>query len=139
MVKGRLKSMGKVNINERIRARNVRLNKVSAEKINGLPKDGIVEISQKTKAEIIHSASDSLSIKANTKITIVPESLFTIEIEHIIDNKLVTKLSDKEVTDNIKELLIPIAPEISFIVSFLTKKMLETHIILPPKLDIKIE
>ena len=46
-------------------------------------------------------------------------------------------MSDKDVEENIKELLSPLGAEVSYIVASITRKMIGVHLILPPHLKIE--
>lgn len=131
--------MTRRNVWEKIKSRKITLYDIEAKKIDIISEQDILDISLETIVEIVNSDSETISIKADTKVYFVPESLFSINIGHLVEYKLIDKLDDKEVESNIDKLIAPIASEVSFIISFLTQKMIGTHIILPPKLDIKIK
>ncbi|NLY66259.1 MAG: hypothetical protein GX069_01730 [Tissierellia bacterium] len=124
---------------ERIKSRKIILYNIEAKKIDKNFDQDSSDISLETIVEIVNSDSETLSIKADTKVSFIPESLFSINIGHFVEYKLINKLDDKEIEDNINELMAPIAVEVSYLISFLTQKMIGTHIILPPKLNIKIK
>jgi len=128
--------MSSRDVLKKLSARKFFLNKVSANRLDIEPKNETVNISEETHFEIIENNSEYLSLRVITKIFIEPEALFVIELEHIIEYKLQEKITNKEIDDNIEELLFPLASEISYITSFMTQKLIGTHIVLPPKLNI---
>lgn len=95
------------------------------------------EVNLISRYEIIENNEKFLSIKVNSTLDIEPKILLDTELEHIIEYQLNEKIDKKEIDDNINELLRPIGPETSFIISFLSEKMINNYLILPPKIEIK--
>ena len=65
--------------------------------------------------------------------------MFYIEIEHVIECLLKESISDEQINDNINLLISPLGSEISFLVSILTKEMINSRVILPPVIEVKEE
>ena len=103
---------------ERIKSRKIILYNIEAKKIDKNFDQDSSDISLETIVEIVNSDSETLSIKADTKVSFIPESLFSINIGHFVEYKLINKLDDKEIEDNINELMAPIAVEVSYLISF---------------------
>ena len=128
--------MSNKNVLKKINSRRFFLNKISANRLAIEPKDETIDISEETYFEIIENNNEYLSLRVITKIFIEPEALFSIEMEHIINYRLLGKMVNEEIDDNIEELLFPLASEISYITSSVTQKLIGTHIVLPPTLNI---
>ncbi|HHZ01978.1 MAG TPA: hypothetical protein GX396_03410 [Tissierellia bacterium] len=126
------------DIKDIVKSRRYYLNKIEAKRIDKKP-DEAIKMSQQTEYEIIENKDGKLSIKLNTKIFMEPESLFSIKTEHIIEYMLEEPISNEEVEKNIDILLNPLGGELSYIISTISKEMINTRIILPPKLEFKEE
>lgn len=123
------------NIINNIKRRKYYLNMIHAKKIDEKPEYDSAKVLQKTEYEILENKDDKLSMKISTKIFMEPEAFFSIEMEHIIEYILKYPISNTEVEKAIDILVKPLGSEISFLVSSITKEMLNTRVILPPKLD----
>lgn len=128
--------MSNKNVLEKIISRRFFLNKITANRLPIEPKDKTIDISEETYFDVIDNNSEYLSLRVITKIFIEPKALFSIEMEHIIEYRLLEKITNDEIDNNIEELLFPLASEISYITSSITQKLIGTHIVLPPKLNI---
>ncbi|NLY17797.1 MAG: hypothetical protein GX045_02310 [Clostridiaceae bacterium] len=124
-------------IKNKIKTSKFYVNKVTAEKINKGHSDEPLSINQEAVCTILENSNDYLSIKVNNKISFKPEALFSVEIEHIMEFKLKDKMTDKEIKDNINEIVIPLGGVSSYIVSSITKEMIGSHLILPPTIEIR--
>lgn len=131
--------MKKVNIIDKTNGRRFYLNKIEARKIDKEPEQDIVDITQETEYEIIENNEKTLSIELKTKTFIEPEALFCIEMEHVIEYILKDTISEKDVRENINALLSPLGNEISFLISVLTREMINTRVILPPSIVLNEE
>lgn len=127
------------SIANNIRRRVYYLNKIEANKINKKPEDDSVKIKQYADYEILENKEEMVAIKLITKFSIEPEALFSIELEHIIEYFLKSPISNDEIDRDINLLLKPLASEVSFIFSVITKDMLNSRIVLPPILNLKDE
>ena len=87
----------------------------------------------------MENKEEMVAIKLITKFSIEPEALFSIELEHIIEYFLKSPISNDEIDRDIDFLLKPLASEVSFIFSVITKDMLNSRIVLPPILNLKDE
>lgn len=130
--------MDKKLILDKVKAMRIYLNSIKGE---NLEKDSDpekeLEVNLISNYEIIENNENLLSIKVNSILDIDPKILLDIELEHIIEYQLNEKIDKKEIDDNINELLRPIGPEASFIISFLSEKMINNYLILPPTIEIK--
>lgn len=124
------------DILKKVKIKRFFLNKIKGNRLDIKPEDETIDISEETNFEIIENNNEYLYLKVTTKIFIEPEALFSIEMEHIIEYRILEKITNEEIDDNIEELLFPLASEVSYIISFMTEKLIGTHIVLPPTLNI---
>lgn len=129
--------MGNKSIPENIKASRFYLNEIVANKIKKDPDKKKYNIVQEVNYEILKNEKDNLTIKVTTETFVDPNELFHIKLEHIADFMLKKEMSDKDVEENIKELLSPLGAEVSYIVASITRKMIGVHLILPPHLKIE--
>ena len=125
------------SISENIKSSRFYLNKIVANRIKEEPVKKRYNILQKVYYEILKKEKDNITIKVITETFVEPDELFHIKLEHIVDYMLKKEMSDIEVKENINKLLSPLGPEVSYIVSSITKKMLGVHLVLPPHLKIE--
>lgn len=116
----------------KINKREFHLNKIEAQKIDIVPQNKNINIKQDVACSILKKTREDLFIKVNTKIFVVPEALFSIEIEHEIKITLKEEISNEEIENNINEIITPLGAEVSYIIASVTKKMIGAHIVLPP-------
>ncbi|MGB9975806.1 hypothetical protein [Thermovenabulum sp.] len=132
--------MSKSDIFHKIKRKRFYLNKINAIKINKEPSDNTISINQDASYSILEKSKDRLSVKVNTKFFVEPEALFSIELEYIIEFELNEEITDKEIEDNINEMITPVGGVSSYIVASITKEMLGSYLILPPTLKVsKVE
>lgn len=124
------------DIEEPIKARRYYLKKIIANKIEKRPDTKEIKIAQEIKHSILNNNNEHLTININIKTFLEPEALFSIELEYIIEFKLNNALRNDEVKKNINKLISPLGQEVSYTISSITKEMLGTPIVLPPKLKI---
>lgn len=124
------------NIKDTIKGRRIYLSKINAKKIEKKTEPTPVELIQDSMYKILENKEENVTIQVNTKVYMKPEALFDIEIEHIIEYIFKDVISDMEIEESIDELLNPLGSEVSFIISAISKDMLNTRIILPPKINL---
>ncbi|NMB97281.1 MAG: hypothetical protein GYA02_11840 [Clostridiaceae bacterium] len=112
------------------------LNKVVANRIDKEPKGKKLNINQDAICTVLERTKEKLNAKINIRISIDPEALFSMEIEHIVEIIFREETTDQEIERNINEIVAPLGAEISYIIASLTEKMFGAHIILPPGIKI---
>lgn len=112
------------------------LNKISAKKINKEPADNTIDMDQDAVCTILENSKNNLSIKVNTKTSLKPEALFSVEMEYIMELEFNEEMTEKEIEDNINEIVTPLGAVSSYIIASITKEMLGSHIILPPTINV---
>lgn len=127
----------KVDINERIADRDITLTKIDA--VNLIDKkvgdNQEIEDNWKYSYKVLKNCENELSIKLNVNLGFKPETIFNIKIELEINYKLKEKITNKEIDNNIKDLLSMPANEISYIVGFITDRMFIGPYIIPPFIE----
>ncbi|NLJ57677.1 MAG: hypothetical protein GX339_02410 [Tissierellia bacterium] len=124
------------DIKDNIKLRRFYLRKIEATRIDKNPEQETLKMFQKAKYEILENKGEKVLIKLSTEIVVEPETLFSIKAEHIIEYILKGPVSNEEIEENIDILLSPLGSELSYIISTISKEMINTRIILPPKLDL---
>jgi hypothetical protein len=124
--------MSNKDILTKIRNSSFYLDKITAKKINKKPDYTQVNINQHTVCTILEGSGDNLLIKVNIKTFLEPEALFSIEMEYIMEFEFKEEITDKEIKDNIDEIIAPLGRVSSYIIASITKEMLGSYMILPP-------
>lgn len=128
--------MGEKDIFVRVKKKRSYLNKIIATKIDKKPSDVTVDVNHETKYVILNNTKESLVIRVDTRISVEPEALFSIELEHIIEFMLNEEITNEEIENNIEKIIGSLGTEISYIVASITKEMIGSHMILPPVINI---
>lgn len=124
--------MDNKDVLKKLKRKEFYLNKITAKKIDKVPSDAKININQHTSCKIMKNSDGNLFIKVITKTFIKPAALFSADIEYIMKFESEEGITDKEIEDNINEIVMPLGGMNSYIIASITKEMLGTHLILPP-------
>ncbi|MBT1278940.1 hypothetical protein VTU32_06465 [Thermoanaerobacter sp. CM-CNRG TB177] len=122
------------DIIENIVNTNIRLNKVNAEKFPDVSADTDINVRTKEifKYEIVSVENNIAVIKLISQIGFDPQIFFNIELELIGEFYFKEAITKEKVEKNIKSILNFMANRVSFIVSFITREILDQPYIIPP-------
>jgi hypothetical protein len=122
------------DIIENIVNTNIRLNKVNAEKFPDVSADTDINVRTKEifKYEIVSVENNIAVIKFISQIGFDPQIFFNIELELIGEFYFKEAITKEKVEKNIKSILNFMANRVSFIVSFITREILDQPYIIPP-------
>lgn len=128
-----------LDIEEKIIKRKIYLNQLNAKRIEKSPEGRKLNIEGKAKGEIVKLDGEKCLIRLSNNIEVVPSSLFSIFVEFYAEYIFNEKIDIKILNENLEVLLNPIGNEMSFLISFITEKMTNNYIILPPGLLTKLD
>jgi len=122
------------NLMSQINLKEKQLEKINFKRIDKEPEKEEIEVDADTSYEIIELTNDTLKIKTETVVRIIPEAFFTANISYIIEYKLFRKITENEVKNNINKFIRIIGSDLSVVLSILTEKTLGFHFVLPPNI-----
>lgn len=128
-----------VKLNERITDRDITLTKITAVNLIGKTVENgeAIEDNWKYHYKVLKNSDEELIIKFNADLSFKPESLFDIKLDFVINYKLKEKIIDKEIEENIIDLLSMSVNQVSYIVSFISDRMFDIPYIIPPYIEEK--
>lgn len=107
---------------------------VSTEKLKDKGKINVV-LNTSSSYKIVENSDKKLVIKINASVKFDPNVFFKIDAEYILKYFLKEKIEEEDIKSNIKELTNVVGNELSYLVSFLSKQMNNSPIIIPPALE----
>jgi len=89
--------------------------------------------------KIVNVENNQVNIKLVINIESIPENLFKIKLEVIGKYLFKEAINEEMVLNDVPFLLDALAPEVSYIVSFLTDRMLKQPYIIPPIISLELD
>lgn len=127
------------DIYKKLKGHNIQLVEIEGKKIKNSKKESEVVLnnSVKTKVDIINKDDELLKLGVSIEVGFEPESIFKIRLEYLIEYLLNEPLSDEEIKLNYNELIKPIGHEFSYVTSFISCRMINQPIVMPPMIQYK--
>lgn len=128
---------GLSNILKKLKSSNIVLNQLTAKNLIQTPISSYeMEKNFKYRYSIVENTDETLTIRLVADIIFEPKVLFELNIEYLIQISLNEPLSEAEIISNIDTLLTPVGNEISYLVGFMSDKMLDQPLIIPPTIEL---
>lgn len=123
---------------ENLKRTSMILKNVSAERIDALPGESFL-IKRSDKYEILELKENAVTLKLISRVSMEPESLFEICLEYKASLEFKHKIDKSFIEKNIDDMLQPLGSDISYMISTLTKLLVDEYIIMPPIVSIDKE